>query len=66
VGCPTCGWLALSGTSCPVDEGPLEPHEDVVESAIEAALAQGATVIALEHLAGDLAERGDVAALLRF
>ena len=53
-----------SGTS-PVDGSDLIPRADIVESAIEAALAQSADVLVVRHH-DDLAEHGSIGAVLRF
>ena len=53
-----------SGTS-PVDGSALIPRGDIVESAIEAALAQSAEVLVVRHH-DDLAARGSLGAVLRF
>ena len=65
VRCPRCGWMGGAGESCPVDGGPLEPREDVVEDAVAAALEQSAEVVAL-HDRPDLGPLGGIAATLRF
>lgn len=54
----------VSGTS-PVDGSELAPREDIVESAIESALAQAADVLVVRHH-DDLAEHGSIGAVLRF
>ena len=53
-----------AGTS-PVDGSPLTARDDIVESAIEAALAQSADVLVVRHH-DDLAEYGSIGAVLRF
>jgi peptide chain release factor subunit 1 len=53
-----------NGTS-PVDGSELVPRENIVESAIEAALAQSADVLVVRHH-DDLAAHGSIGALLRF
>ena len=64
--CRRCGWLGAEGVAeCPADGGELERREDIVEQAVELALQQSADVLAVRHH-DDLAERDDIAALLRF
>jgi peptide chain release factor subunit 1 len=63
--CPSCGWVGVEGTGCPVDETPLEQHDDIVESAVQLAIMQSADVIAVRHH-DDLEGRGSIAAVLRF
>ena len=53
-----------SGTS-PVDGSELLRRDDIVESAIESALAQSAHVLIVRHH-DDLAEHGSIGAVLRF
>ena len=53
-----------SGTS-PVDGSELVPREDIVESAIEAALAQSADVLVVRYH-DDLRDHGSIGATLRF
>ena len=64
--CPLCGRLTAGGAPCPVDGADPEPREDVVESAIALALAQAAQVLVVRHLPDELAEHGNIAALLRY
>ncbi len=64
--CRRCGWLGAGEVdACPADGGEVEPREDIVEQAVELALQQSADVVVVRHN-DDLAERDDVAALLRF
>ncbi len=63
--CARCGWLTVSGLSCPVDGEPLEPEDDILARAEHAALAQSAEVLVVRHHA-DLGPLGSVAAILRF
>ncbi len=65
VRCRQCGWMASSGDNCPVDGSPLEPQENMVELAVEAAITQSADVNAVEP-GGDLGPIGGIAAVLRF
>lgn len=65
VRCPRCGWMGAGGDRCPVDGGPLERREDIVEDAVAAALEQAAEVIALQDRP-DLGPVGRIAATLRF
>jgi peptide subunit release factor 1 (eRF1) len=66
VRCPQCGFLGGKGFSeCPADGTPVEPCEDIVETAIERAITQSADV----HVVRDrpeLASHGHIAAILRF
>lgn len=64
--CPRCGLLATSGGPCPADGTDLQPQDDVVERAIEAALAQAAVVLVMRHRPSDLERQGSIAALARF
>ncbi len=63
--CPTGHWLGVEGTRCPVDGLRLERRTDVVEPAMEAAIAQSAEVVVVAHH-DDLAAHGSIGALLRF
>jgi peptide chain release factor subunit 1 len=66
--CPQCGWLALSADAagCPIDGAALEPVDDIVEYAVEAALAQDAEVLVFRHRQEELAGYGSIAVLLRY
>lgn len=64
--CPRCGRLSASEGPCPLDNETTRPREDVVQDAIESALEQAAGVLIVRHCAEELAERGSIAALLRF
>lgn len=63
--CPSCGWLAAVGPSCPVCEGAMDRAADVVEHAVESALVQSCRV---QICAGnpDLDVLGRIGALLRY
>jgi len=63
--CPTSGALAAVGPTSPVTGERMERIEDVVEVAVDVALAQGCTV---EHCVGnaDLDVLGRIGALLRY
>jgi peptide subunit release factor 1 (eRF1) len=63
--CPSCGLLTAEGDRCPIDDTPLERREDIVETAIEAALGQSADILVVRHH-DDLAKHDSIAALLRF
>ena len=63
--CPRCGWLSTSAQTCPVDGVELAPCADVVEAAIEAAVAQSADTLAVRHHS-DLGPQGRIGAVLRF
>lgn len=62
--CPACGRLAASAAACPGDGSEPQPRQDVVESAIAAALAQDAEILVLVHEQDELVD--PVAALLRY
>jgi len=66
--CPRCGYLGASEAPCPADGAAREKREDIVEGAVELALAQSAEVLIVRHQpqSGDLAGHGPVAALLRY
>jgi peptide subunit release factor 1 (eRF1) len=63
--CPACGWLGVSLDHCPVDGTELEQRDDIVERAVEAALAQSAEVLVVRHHQ-DLGSLGSIGAVLRF
>lgn len=64
--CPQCGSLfAENVTSCPADETPTDPFDDIVEEAVELAVSQSADVIIARHH-DDLEEMGGIGAVLRF
>jgi peptide subunit release factor 1 (eRF1) len=66
--CPQCGWLVSDSESgaCPADGSELERHDDVIERAIAAAIAQDADVLVVHHEREELVELGSLAALLRY
>jgi peptide chain release factor subunit 1 len=68
--CPRCGWLATEGgpASCGSCGGRMDPVEDVVDSAVAAALRQSSHVETLPLTAGDAGTAGrlQVGALLRY
>ena len=64
--CPQCGsLLPESVTSCPADGRPPTSYDDIVEEAVELAVAQSADVI-ITRYHDDLEEMGGVGAVLRF
>jgi peptide subunit release factor 1 (eRF1) len=63
--CPSCGALAAKGPACPVDGTTMDHQEDVVEEAVQQALAQGARVEVCVGNA-DLDVLGRIGALLRY
>lgn len=64
--CPACGWLTAAGEGqCPADGTTLEPRPNVVDRAVERALAQSARVVRMRERP-ELADHGGIAALLRF
>lgn len=66
VACPVCGRLAANARPCPLDGAIPEQRGDVIESAVELALAEAAEVLVVRHLREQLAAHGSIAALLRF
>jgi peptide subunit release factor 1 (eRF1) len=66
VRCPTCEWLGLTvGGTCPADGTALLEVDDVVEAAVERAIAQDADI----QVIGDrpeLSGQGGIAAILRY
>jgi peptide subunit release factor 1 (eRF1) len=66
--CPACGLLVSDSEvgACPADGSTLERREDVIESAIAAALAQDAEVLVVHHEPDRLVELGSLAAVLRY
>lgn len=66
--CPQCALLLSDSESgsCPADGTPLERRDDIIESAISAALAQDAEVLVVHHERERLDELGSIAALLRY
>ena len=65
VRCPRCAWMAPSGERCPVDGGPVETVENILEPAAEAALLQSAQTLRIADRP-ELAGLGGIAAMLRF
>ncbi|HUB04201.1 MAG TPA: Vms1/Ankzf1 family peptidyl-tRNA hydrolase [Solirubrobacteraceae bacterium] len=64
--CPTCGLLMLEpGDPCPADGSATEEIEHLREAAVEAALAQGAEVMVVQHYP-DLGPLQGIGAILRF
>lgn len=63
--CPEAGWLGEHADGCPLGVDQAQPHENVLEPAISAALLQAADVVALRDRA-ELGPLGGVAAVLRF
>lgn len=63
--CPHGDWLGPPGSSCPVEGHEVEERADIVESAVEAAVAQSADVIVVRHY-DDLGPLGSIGAILRF
>jgi peptide subunit release factor 1 (eRF1) len=67
VRCPQCGWLGLSaGGQCPADGTMTEMVDNVVEAAVARAFGQDARVRYLPAADTPLAERGSIAAVLRY
>jgi peptide subunit release factor 1 (eRF1) len=64
--CPQCGSLyAENLAKCPADETATDPCDDIVEEAVELAVAQSADVIIARHH-DDLEQMGGIGAVLRF
>ena len=63
--CPRDGWLGVAEERCPLDGEATEQRDDVVEPALEVALAQSASILVVRHH-DDLDRHGSIAALLRF
>ncbi|MDQ3587540.1 MAG: host attachment protein [Actinomycetota bacterium] len=63
--CPSCGWLGVEPGACPADGTPLVHRDDVVEDAVERALAQSAEILVVRRF-DDLRPLGGVGAVLRF
>ncbi|MEA2271577.1 MAG: peptide chain release factor subunit 1, partial [Solirubrobacteraceae bacterium] len=63
--CPQCGWMSTTAETCPADGSTLERRDDVVEVAIEVALAQSAEVLPVRIDQG-LEAYGGIGAVLRF
>jgi peptide chain release factor subunit 1 len=64
--CPQCGWMSASVERCPVDGEPTETRPNVIENAVESAIAQSAEVVVVHHHADEMAAFDGVGALLRF
>ena len=63
--CPSCGGLSERGPACPVDGEAMARVDDVVEAAVQHAMAQGAKVEVCVANA-DLDVLGRIGALLRY
>jgi peptide subunit release factor 1 (eRF1) len=64
--CPQCGSLFPDNVeTCPADGKSAERFDDIVEEAVELALAQSADVIIARHH-DDLEQMGGIGAVLRF
>lgn len=63
--CPRDGWLGVAEDACPLDGEATERRDDVLEPALQAALAQSASVLVVRHH-DDLERHGSIAALLRY
>jgi len=64
--CPLCGRLLASDGPCPVDGAPMQAHENIVERAIEHAVAESVSVLVVRVHRADLERHGSIAALLRY
>jgi peptide chain release factor subunit 1 len=65
VTCPRCGWMGSHADSCPVDAGPLEERQNMLEDAVRSAVGQSAEVLAVRERP-ELGPLGGIAATLRF
>jgi peptide chain release factor subunit 1 len=63
--CTGCGWIGRLGRSCPVCATPMAAIDDIVEEAVEEALAQSCEVEMCDGNA-DLDVLGRIGALLRY
>jgi peptide subunit release factor 1 (eRF1) len=63
--CPSCRFMAIRGRGCPVCGASMELVQDVVEQAVEEALANSCRVAIVLNSA-DLDVLGRIGALLRF
>lgn len=63
--CPDAGWVGAHASACPLGSERAQPHENVLDAAIAAALLQAADVVALRDRP-ELGPHGGIAALLRF
>ena len=63
--CRSCGYVGMKGRACPVCNHAMERVDDVVEEAVEEALAQSCRVETCSQNA-DLDVLGRIGALLRF
>lgn len=64
--CPRCGHLAVSGGRCPIDGAPMRALQDIVERAIERAVARSVEVLIVRAHVEELQRAGSIAALLRY
>jgi hypothetical protein len=58
--------MSVSVERCPVDGTATETRANVLENAVESAIAQSAQVVAVRHHAEDMRAFEGVGALLRF
>ena len=63
--CPSCNWVGTMGRRCPLCVADMEQVDDVVEEAVEEALAQACKVVVCRENA-DLDVLGRIGALLRY
>ena len=67
--CPQCGWVGpLDGGACPADGTPVNCRDSVIESAVELAVVQDASVLVVrdEDNQRELQSHGQIGAVLRF
>lgn len=64
--CPQCGRPFATQIPCPADGAAPEPCRDVVERAVELALAQSADVLIVRHQSDALSQYGHIAVLVRY
>lgn len=62
--CPSCGFVGIRGRSCPVCEANMTALDDVVEAAVEEAVAQSCRAYTVVD--ADLDVMGRIGALLRY
>lgn len=63
--CPACGRLSLAVGNCPLDDTPMEQRENGLDLTVHQALAQGGTVLAVQHHQ-DLDPVEGIGAVLRY
>lgn len=64
--CPRCGHLAARGGRCTIDGAPMRAQQNIVERAIERAVAHALEVLVVHSHVEELQRAGSIAALLRY